>query len=463
MVKSLVDGSQNMNYETFSNKVEAIVLRKFDGTNTNAIQGHNFRHLAYMINNPENDQVYVDFDGMMRGIIGDKNVRGFGAVNAEISIVRQVLDMLIPNQSELETKLFDIVGKTNDLTNGIVKFNDAHITTQRLIYGDGIVTNGNNSNNSLTASSTLKGAVLNGQGGADTLTGNNYNNILIGGRGNDTITGYDGNDTYIYHKGDGNDKFIEHGYHGNNDKLRLKGLKTSHFKKLERYGGGAANSFKIHLKDGSVLNIGKVYDSTEEGIEKIQFDNATWTPATIRNKIMAQERTNGHDTIIGFNRFNDTLQGLKGNDTLYGYDGNDTYIYNKGDGNDKFVESGYAGDNDKAMFNAINFAETTIELYGSNLDHATLKFHDDGGANTIFGWGGNDTIKGGNGNDVLFGGLGNDNLQGQKNNDKLYGASSADKLYGGDNNDMLIGGRGNDWLYGGNHNDTLGSVDRNQF
>lgn len=70
------------------------------------------------------------------------------------------------------------------------------------------------------------------------------------------------------------------------------------------------------------------------GIEFIEFDNGdVWTQEDVKAKLLAGARTDGNDTIIGFESI-DTLSGGKGNDIVKGGNGNDTYVFARGDGQD---------------------------------------------------------------------------------------------------------------------------------
>ena len=230
------------------------------------------------------------------------------------------------------------------------------------------------------------------------------------------------------------------------------------------------------------------------------------------------EATNQADTLYGYNKHddslngeggNDTLLGLSGDDTLFGLSGND--ILNGGEGADTLeggdgidtasyadstagttvFTSGRGGRGGEGQGDILNSIENIIGsdhqdqiiLNSSAAVDNTVNAGDgddrirsrDGGADNLYGEDGDDNIfagtssgilDGGHGSDNLFGGSGEniingggddsrDTLFGSSGNDTLSGGGGNDALRGNTGNDILNGGEGNDNLQGGNQNDTL--------
>src|SRR6185437_4639240 len=172
--------------------------------------------------------------------------------------------------------------------------------------------------------------------GNDTIDGFNTNDVITGGRGDDTLSGGAGDDTYIYNRGDGNDTIIEGpaGNFSDNDTLILHGIAPGEVSLVRNdidltlvfaeSSPGAGDGGSIHLTN-------ELDDFFAQGVDQIVFDDGTtWTQADLRVMLLAQESTDGNDTITGFNT-NDIITGGKGDDTLIGGAGDDTYIYNRGD------------------------------------------------------------------------------------------------------------------------------------
>ena len=73
----------------------------------------------------------------------------------------------------------------------------------------------------------------------------------------------------------------------------------------------------------------------------------------------------------------------------------------------------------------------------------------------IYGGDGNDQLYGMADNDQLHGGLGNDKLWGNSGNDVLWGNEGNDELRGGQGDDVLNGGIGDDKIFGDTGNDLI--------
>ncbi|MAP93483.1 MAG: hypothetical protein CMK07_00900 [Ponticaulis sp.] len=119
----------------------------------------------------------------------------------------------------------------------------------------------------------------------------------------------------------------------------------------------------------------------------------------------------------------DNITGTDGDDTLYGNGGED--IIRGRDGNDS-IEGGGVID----------------KLQGNT------------GEDYIFGNNGDDIIRGGSGDDELVGGNDDDSIFGDGNEDILLGGYGDDILKGGNHNDVLTGGYGADTLDGEGGADT---------
>jgi Ca2+-binding RTX toxin-like protein len=203
----------------------------------------------------------------------------------------------------------------------------------------------------LTGSANVNG---NGNGLANTLTGNAGNNILNGKLGADTMAGGAGNDTYIFAAGD---KVVEKSGKG------IDTLKTALSHTLE------ANVEKLIL--------------TGKG-------NVSGTGNGLANTLTGNAGAN-------------TLDGKLGADTMAGGGGNDTYVFGKGD---KIVEGlGKGIDTEKsALTHTLEKNVEKLILTGTGNINGT----GNGLANTLTGNAGANALDGKAGNDVLIGGAGAD-------------------------------------------------------
>ncbi|MBD0682684.1 calcium-binding protein, partial [Pseudomonas sp. PSB11] len=311
--------------------------------------------------------------------------------------------------------------------------------------------NGDGGANILTGTSLSDS--LNGQGGNDTLNGNNGNDTLDGGTGNDLLNGGRGNDNYRYGGGYGNDVIDNSGgLAADLDSIQLVNLNAGQIR-LSRVGNDLVLTV---LASGETLTVSQHFLDADHAVDRIQFaDGSRWDSSAILSNLYYPPATPtaGADVING-NPDDDVLQGLGGNDTLFGNGGND--LLDGGSGADR-LEGGLGNDTylvdnlGDVVVEAANSGDDTVQAsidytLGSNVERLTLL----GGAN-LNGTGNTlaNTLIGNSASNRLDGGDGNDNLQGGAGNDTLLGGAGTDSLSGGDGDDVLDGGAGNDSMAGG--------------
>ena len=245
------------------------------------------------------------------------------------------------------------------------------------------------------------GELLQGLGGNDVLNGNAGDDRLIGGAGADRLAGGAGNDRYIMDSGD-----------------------TA----TEKAGGGD--------------------DTIESSVSRTLGDHFEWLVLTGKGNTTGTGNS-ARNTIKG-NAGNNQLLGLDGNDTLAGGAGRDTLIGGKGD--DRYTADAQdivtekAGQGNDTVFSGANHTLRdhieNLELTGNDNIRGTGNIRN----NVISGNGGNNVLDGGGGADQLFGKAGNDTL--------IAGSGAdADLLIGEDGNDSLVGSAGADTLNGGEGDD----------
>ncbi len=307
--------------------------------------------------------------------------------------------------------------------------------------------------------------VLRGRGGGDTLIGGGGNDTLIGGSGDDVLDGGAGDD-FISGNRDGNDTMT---------------------------GGEGADVFSLVL-GGTDIVIGYLphpdpaprfittITDFETGVDSIVFDGASfdvlaaavdlpgggvmiryldgeeWAVVLeglttvdliasdfefVFNSIVGTDGpdfligTAARDSIMGLGG-DDFLQGLGGADRLHGGDGVNTASYQLSPEAvtvSLFAGTGSGGDAEGDELILIR------HLIGSWFGDALTG---DNGANRLLGDLGDDTLSGMGGDDVLDGGGGNDTLLGRRGNDTLDGGTGDDLLHGGEGDDVLSGGAGAD-------------------
>lgn len=326
----------------------------------------------------------------------------------------------------------------------------------------GAVFDGNGGADTITggpAGDTLRGGTgtdtLDGAGSADQVRGNEDNDIvrgggqfdaLFGGTGADTLEGGEGNDTL---DGEGGPDVLDGGPGGDLATYHLRGAKVS-----VTIGTGGAN-------DGETGEGDEVLASTESargsGYNDVLIGNAA------PNSLIGE---GGHDE----------MRGLEGDDYLRGMNGAD--VVDGGPGRDTAKMDGYATDG------------VTVSLDGVANDGARGDIPDSGGGpgdnvtvEVLQGSGGvQDNFTGsdadeefigstvhviidaGGGDDILRGYLGSDVLNGDGGNDVIYTLHDCswdnrnDTATGGPGDDILFAGcdgTGGDMLDGGTGTDTI--------
>ncbi|MEM8837421.1 MAG: DUF5801 repeats-in-toxin domain-containing protein [Pseudomonadota bacterium] len=251
--------------------------------------------------------------------------------------------------------------------------------------------------------------VVNGNFGADTITGTGGTDIISGGFGNDDLSGGGGADELF--GGIGNDDLF--GGAGSDDLFGGAGDD-------DLFGGGSAD----------ILDGGTGQDDLSGGGGADELRLGGTGPGFPENEIGTTVNGNG-----GTDRLVLQSDILVDDFTPISVEEIDT---------NGFEIDGTGGGN-------------TIDL--SSIDTIIgpdpVVVNGNGGADTITGTGGTDIISGGFGNDDLSGGGGADELFGNTGNDDLFGGVGSDDLFGGAGDDDLFGGGGADVLDGGTGQDDL--------
>jgi Ca2+-binding RTX toxin-like protein len=359
---------------------------------------------------------------------------------------------------------------------------------------------------------------------ADSLTGNDADNVIYGGNGNDAIAGLGGADTII---GGNDDDVIDGGDGIDTASYTDAGTGVTVSLLLQGAGqatGGAGVDTLLNIEnltgsalgdvlagDGgaNVISAGNGDDVVEgsagndilsggAGEDWLSYATATAGVTVNLGQVSAQATGGaGTDTISGFENvrgsaFADMLVGTSGQNRFDGGDGQDTVSYASaaaaitvdlslsglqqtgGSGRDEFVSI------ENLVGSAFNDVLTGADAVANTLNGGS-------GNDQLQGLGDNDTLIGGAGDDSLDGGEGTDtasyqpnasgvvvdlSLTGPQNTvgagidtlvgiENLVGSGFADILKGDGAANALSGGVGNDILDGGAGNDTLDGGDGN--
>ncbi|MDB5318369.1 MAG: hypothetical protein JWO24_4213, partial [Rhodospirillales bacterium] len=379
----------------------------------------------------------------------------------------------------------------------------------------------------------------------DTLIATQGHATLSGGRGNDLLQGSGGNNTYLYSLGDGTDRIADTG--------RRNDPQVGPAPNTLRFGAGITPANLSFVRNGNDLMIRlrggadqiTVLDHFKGApIDRIEFDSGTiWDQAAVAANVVNEltdgadiyTGTAGNDTIaalggddqinamggddlidggIGNDTLrggdgNDQVQGSDGADTLYGDNGDDSlnggagldilhggtgadiYLFGRGSGADRIIESGDAASVDMIrLAQGITAPDLKLEQNDNDLVIRIVGTTDQLTVSGMFAAGttgaasrieriefadftqwnendirqrvlvdsataGNDKLNGFDGNDLIHGFDGNDLIYGRDGDDRLRGGNGADALFGNGGNDVLDGGAGDDALYGGEGNDVF--------
>ncbi|MBU0481773.1 MAG: hypothetical protein KKG47_11810, partial [Proteobacteria bacterium] len=301
-----------------------------------------------------------------------------------------------------------IDGTGNALANTITG-NDADNVINSGNGGDSV--SGGAGNDTITTGSGED--VVTGDAGDDTIITGSGNDIITGGIGNDHLEGWYGDDTYVFNIGDGSDTiydgqftkghgyntYVHNGYWGGNDTLKFGvGITASDLLVTQ-----TATDMVIGIKDPN--NPTATIDQLTDKITIEDFKN-------YGNRIENFEFADG--TVLDIAQFTN-LTGTAGDDTINYWHNTHDGVIDGGDGND-----------------TINAIDANDILNGG------------GGADTINAGQGNNTVDGGDGNDVITTGNGVDIVSGGSGDDTIITNSGNDTLSGGTGNDHLEGWYGDD-------------------
>ena len=296
-----------------------------------------------------------------------------------------------------------------------------------------------------------------GGSGADTIYGNDADNVITTGLGKDTVYGTIGDDNI---DGQGGTDTVSYTYNVN------------------EFAFSFINSVSLsitHLTLGFTDILSNIEDYIFAGVSHTRAFLEANFGSTTHNGTAADDIFAGNATDEIFNGMagNDQFWVGGGNNEAHGGDGNDVFFAREGTnelygdgGHDKFLANGgidtidggagrdqvryltgrddnavdvnlVAGTVDEGRDGSIEDTLVSIEnvigSYGDDL------IRGDGAANKLQGW---------DGDDVLYGGGSYDSVSGDNGDDVLYGEAGNDQVFGGNGNDTLYGGAGADRLYG---------------
>jgi len=314
--------------------------------------------------------------------------------------------------------------------------------------------------NALTIQGNDGANALTGTAFADSISGAGGNDTLVGGGGNDSLTGGSGVDTFTV--GSGTDTVIDLGQ-GGADILIVSAGAIANATVHSAWTASAASSnagVANITTNGMAVNLAAVTKGNGFTVTN------TGSGTTLTGSGLADSLTGGavvdilnggagNDALIGAGG-NDILNGGVGTDSMVGGEGSDLYLINAfsehgaaevadtgtvGKDELRFVSTTastltlFSGDTGLELVTigtgtgptAVATGTTALNIKASAVGNA-LNMQGNNGANTLTGTAYADTISGGGGNDVISGGAGDDDLVGGTGNDVLTGGDGSDRF-----------------------------------
>ncbi|MET1112193.1 MAG: calcium-binding protein, partial [Allosphingosinicella sp.] len=203
--------------------------------------------------------------------------------------------------------------------------------------------------------------------GDDAIYGLLNDNTLDGGKGDDYLTGREGTDTYKFGRNYGQDVVEDADY-----SLALFGPKDDFLQFTDDLRWTDFDFLREGKSDTLTLQVKGTTDQlilTEylkevflvgyvNLLETITFaDGTKWSYLKLLQHYVDIAKTDGNDTIYGFEGISDSIDGGLGNDRLEGLSGNDRYVYGRNYGNDTILDD--SGE-ERIQFNGIASTEITF-------------------------------------------------------------------------------------------------------
>lgn len=453
------------------------------GTGNDYLAGGNGADL-YLFNKGFGHDTLDNIDADAEGTAPDVIRFGEEILTQNVELKRQGFDLIITvsydDGSEEDSvrilSYFDRQGTTGTVVDRI-EFADGTVWDYDYVSehwnsvpgeGGGETIDGNEQDNSL--SGTDGDDILLGYDGDDSLFGNGGNDWIEGGRGDDFLSGGAGNDTYFWSPGDGldtvndgenNDTIIfGEGVYANEIKFRcindhdlqiMVGGSDKQGIIIRDFFYGTERIYKtLQFADGSEMRL------SDKGFELWQTDEKEEITAGGFDDII---HAGGGDDRVNAGHGNDTIIGGRGNDILYGGEGDDAYVWNRGDGLDEIWED--AGSDTIRFGEGIAFDDLTFAYENGYLlitvdgdDKQGVKIRDffsnrkeqymveklefaDGSSFNLAENGLTLTQK----NTA-------EQVEGTDFDDVIYGNGGSDTIHANDGSDVIIGGKGDDILYG---------------
>ena len=306
--------------------------------------------------------------------------------------------------------------------------------------------------------------LLSGGSGNDVLNGGAGADQLVGGTGNDVLNGGAGDDVYLFSLGDGEDTIINEDLSNGFDRLIFQ----DDIFPADISARRDNDDLTLTISNTSDRIIVKGYfesdGSSSKAIDKISFTSTTdvWLIEDVKQLVL--KGTNASETLVGYDSSADTIsagdgddvvsggggndifEGGRGDDKISGGSGDDVYMFSRGDGHDRIVDTA-AGANIlrfgagiiKDEVSAKRIANDLIVRLADGTDTVTIEGFFNASATPLR------KIEFSDGSTFE-----EDALRALA----LIGNAEAETLIGYQTDDLIVGGLGDDVLSGRDGNDT---------
>lgn len=263
-----------------------------------------------------------------------------------------------------------------------------------------------------------------GGGGADTIYGNDSDNVLLGGAGNDTFYGSAGDDT-INGQGGGADEVI-YSYDISAFLIDLVNGSSFTFSHIADGWTDTLTNVENYVLDSISYSYNQILELASE-IQTITFD-MDWSGGNYSVDLEEEAVTTLSGSDLGYNGNNNDQVSLDRSE--YGLV---VEILDSNMPDDLTITAGISDD--------------TIKILGQNHVLSTVAINAGDGEDFI--------VMGVRSDDIINGEDGNDNISAASGNDIINGGAGDDYIHAGNGDDMINGGEGEDEIIGGLGTDTI--------
>ena len=198
----------------------------------------------------------------------------------------------------------------------------------------------------------------------DTITATSNSETIDGGPGADTMNGQNGDDIYLLRPGSGADTIIDRTY-GNDDAANILSFEGVGEAELDIWLDGTSSGGLdaiIQYGPGDFVRLVNQFDANPDNrpIQFLVFNGGAPRPASDFFSTEIVRGTINNDLLTGTSGA-DIIDALQGNDTIQSSQGDDIYIWGRGMGNDSLREVGDGAPSNGIRLVGLNRADVSFD------------------------------------------------------------------------------------------------------